>query len=178
LAVKAVRRYPVAVLAALLVLGGAGATARTLITGADIEDGTLRSEDVRDGSLRRADFSPGARLRGLPGRRGPAGPPGPPGPPGPSRVRDVPMAYASVAADGAVQTGSAGVTVSHVAPGVYCASVPGARWVQVAAEDADMVAAAVPASSPCPAAAPIRVSVAGPYGALEDGAFHLLARNG
>jgi hypothetical protein len=140
-----------------------------------VKDGTLRSADFRDGSLTRSTFAARARVHGLPGRRGPAGPPGPPGPPGSSQGRDVPLAYASVAADGTVEPGGLGVTVSHAAPGRYCASVPGARWVQVAAAAADQVAAAALAGDK---SCPIRVSIAGASGAFEDGGFQLLVRNG
>jgi hypothetical protein len=175
LVVNVVRRYPVAVLAVLVTLGGTGAAARTLITGAGIEDGTLRSADFRDGSLTRSDFSRRAHVRGIAGRRGPAGPPGPPGPQGTSRTRDVPLAHASVAADGAVQPGGSGVAVTHSGTGEYCAVVAGARWVQVAAMEADQVAAAaLVADRSCP----IRVSIAGVSGAFEDGGFQLLVRNG
>jgi uncharacterized protein YjbI with pentapeptide repeats len=183
MAVKVVRRYPVALLAVFVVLGGTGAAARSLITGADVRDGTLASADFRDGSLKRSDFSSGARLRGPRGQRGPKGVPGPAGPPGPTGGNDLPLAYARVAADGSVEAGSDGVAVHRAAPGVYCVSLAKARWAQVSAADASVIASATllagaATRSPCAGDATIRVSVAGSSGVLEDGPFNLLARNG
>jgi hypothetical protein len=64
--------------AACLVLGFAGgSTAANLVTGADIENGTVSTKDVQDRSLRSADFTAATH-----GPRGPAGPPGSPGAPG------------------------------------------------------------------------------------------------
>jgi Collagen triple helix repeat (20 copies) len=54
------------------------ATAASLITSAQIKDGSVRSSDVRDRSLSERDLSPKAR-NALRGKQGPAGPQGPQG---------------------------------------------------------------------------------------------------
>ena len=183
---KTVHRYAVPVLAAFLILGGVGAAARDLVTAAGVQDRTLESADFRDGSLRRAVFDRRKLPRGPRGHRGPTGPVGPPAPSSPSGPPpDIPLAHASVAADGTVQPGSTGVAVKRALPGVYCVSVPDARWVQASVADpgaGQVVSASLilneSARPPCDADATIRVSVAGPSGEFEDGPFHLLARNG
>lgn len=79
-----------AALTALLV-GAGGAVAGSLVTSAQIEDGTIRSVDVADRTLNLRDLKPGARLRlqgqdgeaGADGAAGPAGEAGAPGAPGP-----------------------------------------------------------------------------------------------
>jgi hypothetical protein len=102
---------------------------------------------------------------------------------GPSGDKDLPLAYATVAADGSVESGSGGVVVQRAAAGVYCVSLANARWARVSSSDARLVASATlltsaAVRSPCTQTATIRVSVAGDSGALEDGPFNLLARNG
>lgn len=72
---------------ACLLSGATGATAVSLITGADVADGSLTSADLRDGTLRWRDVGAGARQRlataaGQLAAPGPAGPPGPQGEPG------------------------------------------------------------------------------------------------
>ena len=67
--------HAIAVLA--LVVGMAGsATAAALITGADIENGTVTSKDIKDKNLKLKDFKPSERkkLKGEPGPQGPQGP--------------------------------------------------------------------------------------------------------
>jgi hypothetical protein len=88
---------------ALVVASAGSASARPLITGAQIKNGSLTGADIKNGSLSGADIRSGAialsdislsaraSLRGargpagVPGKAGPlaAGPPGPEGPPGP-----------------------------------------------------------------------------------------------
>jgi hypothetical protein len=62
----------VIVLAALLVAAGGGATAGSLITGAQIKDGTVTGADVKNGSLRLKDLgkADAAGLKGEPGTNG------------------------------------------------------------------------------------------------------------
>jgi hypothetical protein len=56
----------------------------TVITGADIKDGTVTTKDVKNSTLKTADLSAAAiaALEGDPGPAGPQGAPGPAGPPG------------------------------------------------------------------------------------------------
>jgi hypothetical protein len=80
---------------------GATATAATLITGADVRNGSLTGADVRDRSLRGTDLRAGtipanrliraarAGLRGATGPAGPAGATGPAGPAGPPATSTV-----------------------------------------------------------------------------------------
>lgn len=70
--------------AAAVVAGAGGATAQSLITSADIQNGTIRAADLSP-SLR-AQVARARQARPVPGRRGPRGPTGAPGrigPPGP-----------------------------------------------------------------------------------------------
>ena len=70
-----------------LVVGMAGsATAAALITGAEIQDGTVSTKDIKDKNLKLKDFKPSERdkLKGEQGPPGPPGLPGTPGAPGPS----------------------------------------------------------------------------------------------
>jgi hypothetical protein len=83
----------VAALVALLAGGGVATGARSLITGADIKDGSITGHDIKPGSLSprlfagspsKARGSRGPRgAKGTPGRQGAAGPSGPQGLPGP-----------------------------------------------------------------------------------------------
>ncbi|SDC39977.1 collagen-like triple helix repeat-containing protein [Nocardioides lianchengensis] len=119
------RRLPavVALSVAALLLTSGGAVAGTLITGAQIKDGTVTTKDVKDRSLRTADLSRATvqQLR-TPGARGPAGAPGTPGTPGaPGLVRG----YGRVAPNGTVSQASPGTSVARAAEGVYCVSVAG-----------------------------------------------------
>lgn len=97
------RRIPpslvVSGIALVLAAGGIGVGAGALITGADIQDGSITGADIRDGSITTRDLArgavtknrmaPGARLalrkagkRGPVGKRGAAGPQGVAGPAG------------------------------------------------------------------------------------------------
>jgi hypothetical protein len=88
------RAAVVAGLVALLAGGGVATGARSLITGAEIKDGSITGRDIKPGSLSPRLFAGsqrGARgprgAQGTPGLQGVAGPSGPqglPGPPGPA----------------------------------------------------------------------------------------------
>lgn len=81
---------PTVVVAVLLAVGItlAGpptvATARELITGASVKDGSIGSKDLRNGGVRKVDLAPGllSSLQGPAGETGPQGPSGAPGAPG------------------------------------------------------------------------------------------------
>ena len=68
-------RTVVTVAAAVLVLAAATATAATLITGADVKNGSLTGDDIKDGSLTRSDMGGGVK-NSLPVRVGGALPTG------------------------------------------------------------------------------------------------------
>jgi hypothetical protein len=88
------RAAVVALLVAMVAGGGVATGARSLITGAEIKDGSITGRDIKPGSLSARLFAKaqsgerGPRGRqGTPGLQGPAGPSGPqglPGPPGPA----------------------------------------------------------------------------------------------
>ena len=101
----------IATVALVFALGGTAFGATTLLTGADVQDGSLTGRDIRDGSLRAADFSradlpllkPARRARVIVrGSRGPKGDSGPPGAAGPAGA---PAALPSVSATGTDVTG-------------------------------------------------------------------------
>lgn len=76
------RTYGLVALVLCLAFAGT-ATARHLITGADVQDNSLTGGDIRNGSLTAHDFKGLIRgPRGLQGQAGPAGPQGAPGPQG------------------------------------------------------------------------------------------------
>lgn len=77
-------------LAALVIAAGGTATAATLITGAQIKDGTVTTADIKNGTIRVADLSAAAvnALRGAPGVNGLNGVNGAPGPQGPKGLID------------------------------------------------------------------------------------------
>ena len=100
----------IATVALVFAVGGTAlAGAQTLLTGADVQNGSLTGQDIRDGSLRAADFSPAdltllksarrARVTrsGARGHRGPKGDNGAPGAAGPTGA---PAALPSVSATG------------------------------------------------------------------------------
>ncbi|GAB4013145.1 MopE-related protein [Nocardioides ultimimeridianus] len=101
---------------ALLVAGAtAGATATSLITGAQIKDGTVTGRDVKDGSLSSRDLAASARAQ-LRGQTGPSGAPGSPGPTGPTGPSGAP------GAPGAPQIGSSCDVPGH-SPGIVATAV-------------------------------------------------------
>lgn len=69
-----------------LLIGAGGATAKSLLTGRDIADGTITSRDIADGTVSRGDLSPALRAAiaagGGAGGQGSTGPTGPEGPRG------------------------------------------------------------------------------------------------
>ncbi|MDX6717110.1 MAG: hypothetical protein QOH30_3668 [Baekduia sp.] len=83
----------IAALVAVLVGGGVATGARSLITGADIRDGSITGRDIKPNSLSLRLFAHAARsapalrgprgAKGTPGLQGAAGPSGPQGLPGP-----------------------------------------------------------------------------------------------
>jgi hypothetical protein len=71
-----------AVIGGLAVVTAGTAGVEALITGAQIQDGTIKSRDVGNGAIRRVDIAP-ATVASLRGRRGPVGARGAQGAPGP-----------------------------------------------------------------------------------------------
>jgi hypothetical protein len=108
----------VVLLGLVLVAGAGGAVAGSMVTGAQIKDGSVTGADVRDRSLGTADLSRKAvdSLRGPRGARG----------------------WARVAADGSVAARSAGVAVNRVTTGTYCIAVPGVRRPAAAVATPDL----------------------------------------
>jgi hypothetical protein len=119
-------------LAALLVAGSGAGAAATLITGAQIKDGSITGKDVKDRSLGSAELKvssfrgpPGPRgLRGLPGEAGSRGPQGAQGPQGPQGQQGQPGAaginlWAVVAVDGTLARGSGVVSVAKPTVGRF-----------------------------------------------------------
>jgi hypothetical protein len=79
--VRVTLKVLVGVVASMLLVGGAGATAATLITGKQIKDGTITGKDVKNKSLTAKDFR--GSVQGPTGLQGPTGPQGATGPQGP-----------------------------------------------------------------------------------------------
>ena len=137
----------VAIFAVVLACVGS-ATAATLITGAQVSNGSLSGADLRDGSVTKADLAADARSaaakrgprgpRGLKGARGLAGPAGPAGvagaagapgaagATGAAGANGTAVAFARINALGLVDVAnSKGVTAANVslqAVGTYCIS--------------------------------------------------------
>ena len=72
-----------AVIFALAAVTAGTAGVEALITGAQIQDGTIKSRDIGNGAIRRIDIAP-ATVASLRGRRGPVGPQGAQGTAGPT----------------------------------------------------------------------------------------------
>ena len=88
------RRTTVIAVALALVIGLAGsATAASLITSADIKNGTIKTADLSAGAKRALKGKSGAR--GPAGPQGAAGTPGSPGPAGPTGVAEIVTAQGS-----------------------------------------------------------------------------------
>ncbi|WP_157592179.1 hypothetical protein [Solirubrobacter soli] len=139
--------------AAVVLACGGSAAAATLITGAQIKDGSLTGADVRDGSLTRADLSAEAQTsatgtRGPRGRRGPRGfrgPQGLQGPPGANGTNGAPgapgapgsaLAYAHVFKNGTVDGNrSKNISVKRPSTGKLCIYVSGGAHVITANVD-------------------------------------------
>ena len=109
-----------------VVLACAGsATAGSLITGAQIKNGSITGLDIKQGSVQRLDLAPNARPKagtGRAGSQGSAGPPGPAGPKGDPGPPGSAVAYAHVAQDGTLDAArTKGVSkVTHPGSGEYC----------------------------------------------------------
>jgi hypothetical protein len=85
-----VRAAIVALLVALVAGGGVATGARSLVTGAEIKDGSITAADIKPGSLSARLFADSAPARGVRGSRGPTGTPGLQGPAGPSGPQGLP----------------------------------------------------------------------------------------
>lgn len=82
-------RHTLALTVVIALSAAAGATGASLITGAQVKDGSLTGKDIRNRSIKRADLAKSARaargpagpagLKGDIGQRGPQGTPGPAG---------------------------------------------------------------------------------------------------
>ena len=90
--------------ASIVVAASSVSVAATVITGAQIKDGTVTGVDVKNASLGKGDLTPGAV----------------------SALRNV-RGWATVRADGSVVTSTTGLTVrkSSALGGTYCLRVPG-----------------------------------------------------
>ena len=120
-------------LAAVLVVGlvaAATAGAASLITGADVQNGTLTGKDIKQGSVRFSDLSDKAKGKlAVPGPAGPAGPTGQQGPAGGPGEPGSADRFAELQADGTlsddVHKNVAQDQVSHDADtGIYCFTFP------------------------------------------------------
>jgi hypothetical protein len=106
-----------AAICALAAVTAGTAGVKALITGAQIQDGTIKSRDIGNGAVRRVDIAP-ATVASLRGRRGPAGPrglQGIQGPQGPPGATGAPGPAGPTGPQGA--TGSAGATGPKGDPG-------------------------------------------------------------
>jgi hypothetical protein len=99
----------IATVALVFAVGGTAlAGSQTLLTGADVQNGSLTGQDIRDGSLRAADFSradlpllkPARRARVTRSARGPRGSKGDSGAQGGAGPTGAPAALPSVSATG------------------------------------------------------------------------------
>lgn len=97
--------------AAAVVLSTGGAVAGSMITGAQIKDGTVASKDIKNRSLVAADLTR-ATADGF-SKPGPRGAPG--------LVRG----YGAVSSVGVLSRQSGGITISNPMTGVFCLTVPG-----------------------------------------------------
>jgi Collagen triple helix repeat (20 copies) len=94
------------VVLALVVVTAATAGVKALVTGAQIEDGTIESRDVKNGTLRLVDLSPllVGSLLSQGGQKGDPGPKGAPGSQGPPGAQGVPGANGDPGVQGAPGT--------------------------------------------------------------------------
>jgi len=120
-------------LAGLLVLGlvaAASAGATSLITGADVQNGTLTGKDLKQGSVKFSDLSDKAKGKlTVPGPAGPAGPTGQQGPAGPEGEPGSVDRFAEFNADGTlsddVQKNITQDQLGHdPGSGIYCLTFP------------------------------------------------------
>ncbi|MDA0179943.1 hypothetical protein OJ997_06530 [Solirubrobacter phytolaccae] len=77
--------------AAIVLAMGGTATAASMVTSAQIKDGTITAKDIKRGAIGLTQLSSTARdgIQGEPGLTGPSGPAGPAGPAGPSAVGQI-----------------------------------------------------------------------------------------
>src|SRR6476660_2403644 len=85
---------------AVVVACAGSATAASLITGAQIKNGSITGLDIKRGSVQRSDLAPNARPKASSGRSGSQGPAGPAGPKGDTGAPGSALAYAHVGMDG------------------------------------------------------------------------------
>jgi hypothetical protein len=179
---------------ALLVLVGAGtATAANMITGKQIENGTVTGADIKKKTLSSKHLTAGAKdtLKGAAGpagpqgAAGPAGPAGPQGPAGHDGQDGGPHRYAELNAAGVLQEDVKNIDqtqVSHPEAGRYCFTFPsGDRPTSGAANglSSDTIATldldpagAIPG---CPAGSNVQVRTYDPsVGNYQDNAFRLI----
>lgn len=114
-------RFVAALLAVIVLGGGASATAGGLITGHQIKDGTIRSRDLTNGSLGGSDVHDGSlsvldfdqdSIRGPQGADGPQGLPGPGGLDGIPGVEFAQRTFTAVHQKSGVSAGITGVTLT------------------------------------------------------------------
>lgn len=175
----------------LLALVGAGtATAGKLITGGQIQNGTVTGADVKQGTLKAKHLTDGAKasLVGSAGPVGPAGPAGPEGAVGPAGKDGGPDRYAEVSSTGLLQEDVRNIDqtqVDHPAAGQYCFTFPsGDRPTSGAANGTGSDTIATLQISPtgaiagCPAAANVQVRTYDPsVGNYQDNEFRLILSN-
>jgi hypothetical protein len=118
--VRVTLKVLVGMMAALLLAGGVGATAATLITGEQIKDGTITGKDVKNKSLTAKDFRGSvqglAGPQGRTGAQGPTGPQGPGGPQGPAGRSGIASVETVHGADVPVTLGQSAVEATVLCP--------------------------------------------------------------
>ena len=186
------QRLIVKALAAILAIGlvtAATAGAASLITGADIENGTVTGKDIKQGGVKLSDLSAKARASlAVPGPAGPAGPAGAQGPAGLQGEPGGADRYAEVADGGTlsddVHKNVTDDMISHAGDsGVYCFTFPAESLPLAGAANAvlsDDVITTLQIEtgggmSGCPADATVRVSTYDiSVGAKADRTFRLM----
>jgi len=171
----------------LTLVGAATATAGKLITGGQIQNGTVTGADVKKGTLKAKHLSSDAKTS-LAGTAGPAGPAGPEGAAGPAGKDGGPNRYAEVSSGGLLQEDVKNIDqtqLDHPAAGQYCFTFPsGDRPTSGAANGTGTDTIATLQISPggaipgCPAAANVQVRTYDPsVGGYQDNEFRLILSN-
>jgi hypothetical protein len=187
------QRLIVKALAGILAIGlitAATAGAASLITGADIQNGSVTGKDIKKGGVKLSDLSGKAKasLAGVPGPGGPAGPAGAQGPVGPEGAPGSADRYAEVRDTGLlsddVHKNVTDDMISHDADtGVYCLtfpaeSLPLAGAANAVLSDDVIVSLQIETGggmSDCPPAATVKVITFDvSAGARADRAFRLM----
>ena len=150
--------------AVLVAVSGGSYAAGTLITGADVKNGSLTGKDVKDKSLTKKDFK--GSVAGPRGATGATGAPGAQGAPG---VQGPAGPFPDVLPSGKTLAGVYSVTGAATAPGQYFdttisfgfrfASAPDVVLVGTDDTAEEAAAAGCPGSSAAPKAAPGKVCV-------------------